>query len=133
MSNKRTITPDAVKELIAKKAEYEVEKIKIYKEAQALEEKLETINEGYRGFASSFGFKNPDDYVQRTGSKTGFVEDPVLPSLTSLGAEITAELRKAEAADAEAGKSEAEKLNESTLAEVAKLRKEIEDLKKKGK
>ena len=130
-SNYKTSTSDAVKELIVKKAEYDVKKQEIYKEAKALESELKTLSEGYKGFSGSFGFKSPDDASETTGSKTGFVNDPVFSRLNSLGAEITAELRKQEAADAEAGKSEAEKLNESTMAEIKKLKAEIEKLKKK--
>jgi len=113
--------------MIAEEAKFTKARNTIWEKALELENELKSLNEGHRGFMSSFGFEAPGDSSNVT--KTGFVsnEGPI-SSLSSLGAEIQAAHEAAVEAEA---KNEA--LNEDLMNVVAEMKQRIEALEKENK
>ena len=125
MENKKIITSDAVKEMIAETAKYLKKRKQIAERASGLEKELKMIEENFGGLANSFGFGHASDMSNKT--KTGFVNTNT-PRLTQLGAEIQAEMERVKVEE------ENQKImSEDLIDEVKKMKEEIEALKQENK
>jgi regulator of replication initiation timing len=114
--NKSKVSPNAIKEAILKEGLRIKRKEELYEEVKRIEKELQSLNEASLGMAGSFGFVGD----MSDNHKHGFVDDKF---------QNISNIARLEAEFAESDKKEA--INEDIIDENAKLKAEIEDLKKK--
>lgn len=112
MSNKKVISPNAIKQAIVEEALRIKRKKELYESVKQINSELKQLNE--IGMVGSFGFASPNDNSNK--SKTGFVND--FQSISHV-AELAAEFAAADNASS---------INEDSLNEVDKLKEEIKKL-----
>ncbi len=113
--NKSKVSPNAIKEAILNEGLRIKRKEELYEDVKRIEKELKALNEASLGMAGSFGFVG--DMSDK--HKHGFVDDKF---------QNISNIARLEAEFAESDKKE--KINEDIIDENAKLKAEIEDLKK---
>lgn len=112
MSNKKVISPNAIKQAIVEEALRIKRKKELYESVKQINSELKQLNEV--GMVGSFGFAAPNDNINK--SKTGFVNDfQHISHVAELAAEFASE-------------DNASAINEDSLNEVDKLKEEIKKL-----
>ncbi len=109
----KKLSPVKIVEAITENAKIIKRKEEIYKEVIKLNKELEVLEETYIGMVGSFGFASPND--KSNVSKTGFVND--FQNISKI-------------ADLEREMGTQEPINEDTIDEMDRLKKENEELKK---
>jgi len=113
--NKSKVSPNAIKDAILAEGRRIKRKEELYEEVKRIERELSQLNEASLGMAGSFGFVG--DMADK--HKTGFVDDKFqnISNIMRLEQEF-------------AEKDEKDSINEDIMDENARLKMEIEELKK---
>lgn len=116
MDNKSKVSPNAIKKAIFEEGLRIKRKKELYEEVMKIEKELGQLNESSRGMAGTFGFVGD----MSDNHKHGFVDSNFqnISNIARLEQEFSTEDKK-------------EAINEDILDENAKLKAEIEELKKK--
>lgn len=112
MSEKKIISPSAIKQAIIEEALKAKRKQELFEEIKKIDGELKQLNES-PSMVGSFGFQSPSDSMNKT--KTGFVNDfQNISQIARLAAEMA--------------ETEKPSVNEDVLDEVAKLKEELKKL-----
>lgn len=116
MSDKKIISPNAIKQSIVEEALKLKKKRELYESIKQINSELAQLNE--IGMVGSFGFQSPNDAMNKT--KTGFVNDfQNISHVAALAAEMAEEETVAP-------------INEDVIDEVARLKEELQKLKEEN-
>lgn len=83
----KKITKDQIIDLIADEAYVIKRRADIFSELKSFNEELKTLNEN-RGLAGTFGFKNPNDCMNKSANGTGFKNPQDISHIAQLEKEM---------------------------------------------